>query len=203
VVLCGGVIWLFTRSEEISATVSAHEWERTIVVDEYQATAQEAWCDTMPSGAYNVRRSQEVRETRQIADGQDCSTVRRDNGDGTFSERQECTTRYRDEPVYDDYCRFTLDQWAEGRRVQTSGNALAPAPAWGNVQLNCANSSRLGCEREGNRTETYTVTFTNEGENYECNLPQTEWQGYAPNSQWSLDINPILNSANCDSLQQR
>lgn len=58
-----------------------------------------SWCDSMPRDAYSMSRAREVRSHNQIPDGQDCRTVRSDNGDGdgTYSTSQECSTRYRSE----------------------------------------------------------------------------------------------------------
>ena len=76
---------------------------------------------------------QEQRSTRRVPDGQECRTVRRDQGDGTFREERQCETKYRDEPVYDDKCTWSGQRWESDRTEEVSGG-LSDTPVWPDVR---------------------------------------------------------------------
>ncbi|HLA43810.1 MAG TPA: hypothetical protein VJZ27_10260, partial [Aggregatilineales bacterium] len=110
ITICVGIGALLFWTNESTVAVAGHSWEREIKIEEFQSLSKGDWCDAMPGDAYSVSRSERERSSRQVPDGEDCRTRRVDNGDGTFSERQECTTRYRSEPIYDDYCEYKVDR---------------------------------------------------------------------------------------------
>ncbi|MGJ3237622.1 MAG: zinc ribbon domain-containing protein [Anaerolineae bacterium] len=125
VLVFGALFTAFNLKKDVSVIASEHEWERVITVQEYDNFTARSWRDSPPVGdsVSMVPGScqREQRSTRRIADGQTCRTVRQDNGDGTFSERQECTTNYREEPVYDDMCSWRGMRWEFDRDARTSG----------------------------------------------------------------------------------
>ena len=124
------VIALLSWSRPTTATAVGHSWSREIEVEAYRTVQESGWCDSKPSSAYDVSKTEKERSTRKVADGEDCTTVRVDNRDGTFSEKEQCTTRYRDEPVYDDCCEYTVNRWMTARSVRAAGDDAAMAPAW-------------------------------------------------------------------------
>ena len=60
----------------------------------------------MPSDAYSVDRSRELRSHRKEAVVEVCSTQRKDQGNGTFREVESCRTKYKEIPVHDDRCTY-------------------------------------------------------------------------------------------------
>jgi hypothetical protein len=201
--VCGGLSYAIFTTRETGVRVVSHTWERKIDVEEYSAVSDNAWCDSMPGGAYNISRRNEIRDYRQIPDGETCRTRRIDNGDGTYRQREECETKYRSEPIYDDKCYYTIDRWVHDRTEVASGTSMSPAPFWPETNItSSAGCTRLGCEREGGRGETYTVTFKNtQGEDvYECDFNQEQWQSLSIESLWQMDVN-LLGIASCDTLR--
>ncbi|MEL6272951.1 MAG: zinc ribbon domain-containing protein [Chloroflexota bacterium] len=199
--LFGFVFWLTSQTQEQTVLVTGHAWEREIRVEEYQTVRDEDWDDQVPAAAYNERCTQRQRDTRRVADGQTCRTVRTDNGDGTFSEREECTTNYREEPVMDDFCTYDIDRWEYERSVTTEGDALSPAPQWGNLNLRECNTARLGCEREEGRNQRYSVTFRDEdGDTHTCTYPENQWASIGIETRWSMEIRQFVGGAVCSSL---
>lgn len=207
-VILGGIA-AFNFTETATVIVTDHQWERSISIDEYQNFTERNWRDTRPAGD-NVSIQlgscrEEQRSTRRIADGEDCRTVRRDQGDGTFRESQECTTRYREEPVYDDKCTWTGQRW-EHERTETASGDLDDTPSWPNINLNCEDTRRIGCERESGRDESYLVLFdhTENDKEYECGFPQAEWQSIPVESLWTAEIRVLAGGMIvCDSLARK
>ncbi|NWF70054.1 MAG: zinc ribbon domain-containing protein [Chloroflexi bacterium] len=199
--ICGGVLFLvfYTRSSDVYVT--GHHWEREIQIEQYTARSDSAWCDSMPGDAYSITRTREQRGSEQVPDGQDCRVQRVDNGDGTFSERQVCETRYRSEPVYDDRCYFTVDRWVYVRSVTADGDSVDDRLVWPNTGIG-SSCSRLGCEREGNRREEYVLQLRGSGDaRYECSVALDLWQRTRIEDTFRLQVN-LLGQPRCDSLQR-
>lgn len=197
------IILLFAWTAEKQLQAIGHTWQREIKIEVFGPKSESEWCDSMPADAYSVTRSREVRSYNEIPDGQDCRTRRVDNGDGTFTEKQECTTKYRKEPVYADKCRYTVNRWSYSRSATAAGRSLAEVPAWPQPQLRAAGTS-IGSEREGQRVETYTVHFADAaeaGKTLTCDLSEGSWRAVAVGSQWKADASVITGLLDCSTLQ--
>jgi hypothetical protein len=189
-------------TENVEVVVTRHDWVREIEIERMAARAESAWCDSMPGDAYGVSRSREQRGTREVADGEECDNVRRDNGDGTFSTSRECRTRYRSEPVYDDRCRYTVNRWGLERTAKSSGAGLIQERTW--PAFHVSGGSCMGCEREGQRREKLTVAMRGREDgarSWTCEIDDRRWRALG-DGQWTrIKVRVITGSAVCDSLQ--
>jgi len=199
IALLGLVASLFLTKRETSVEVTQRSWERSIAIERMSAVNDSAWCDALPSGAYSVSQSREVRSHRKIADGQDCTEKRVDMGDGTFSKRKECSTRYREEPVYDQRCHFRINRWQTARQVK-SDQLASPAPTWPGVGFLQGGGSGLGAEREGARRESYTLTLTAGDKHWTCDVPEAVWSRYQEGATVPLKVR-LTGGADCGSLR--
>lgn len=213
-------------TKTVAISVTGHTWQREVQIEDFNPRAKSEWCDMMPSDAYGVSRTQEVRSYKDVPDGETCTTRRVDNGDGTYSERQECTTNYRQEPVYDDKCHFTVDRWEYARSITAQGGSVAEAPYWPEVQLRQAGvapthnkgkrkgrkvaaptiavggNAAFGTEREGQRIETYKVHYLGaEQEQYTCDFPELGWRAIPVSSQWNGEASVITGILDCSTLR--
>ncbi len=201
VVVCGGIIAALTWQRAETAVVIGHQWQRVIEVESYSAVRDSTWQDQVPYDAYSMSCSQRQRTTRQVPDGEDCSVRRVDNGDGTFSERRECVTTYRDEPVYDDYCTYTVNRWVPSREVTASGRTLGDTPRWPTLTL--VPGSGLGAEREGGRDEEYVVLLRLSGDKTaECRVNQDAWQRAAVERTYEVSVGVITGQTDCSALER-
>lgn len=186
--------------KDVGVTVTQHSWEREIDVEVMKAVSDSAWCDAMPGDAYSISRSREQRSTRQIADGETCTTRNVDRGDGTFERKEECRTKYRDEPVYDDKCRFTVDRWRVDRTAKAHGLGTSPAPEWPPVQLS-RTGSLLGAERQGGRREKYSLALRGDDQKtYDCAVNLAKWSAVPDGHKKVIKIAVMTGSADCDAL---
>lgn len=187
-------------TKEVGVVTTGHAWERSIEIEDYNARRKGSWCDNVPSDAYNISETRKVRSHKQIPDGQECSTRRIDQGDGTYREQQECRTKYREEPVYDDYCNYLVNRWEYKRSVEVQGNNKQPY--WPRYQLTC-EGQRKGCEKESRRQETYILLLENieSKEQYECDVDKKRWENALLKSKWKLNVSGITGGARCSSLQ--
>lgn len=199
-VLSAGAVTYFTWTQEIPVTLDAHSWSRQVVIEDFRPRSDQSWCDAMPRDAYSVSRTSEVRSHKQVPDGQSCTTRRVDKGDGTYQNVKECRTKYRQVPIYDDHCRFTVDRWAYGRTMKANGQGKQPH--WPKVQLSC-QAQRIGCEREKRREATYRVRLINKdtAKQYRCEVPESLWRGSKVNTQWQMEIRQVGGGAICSSLK--
>ena len=194
------VIVLSLWKKDATVDVVAHRWKREIDVERFDAVRDDAWCSSMPSGAYNVSRHREVRTTKKIPDGEDCHDRNVDKGDGTFTVKKECTTKYREEPVYDDKCTFDVDRWHVVRTAKAEG-ATTPAPSWPDPRLASSSSGR-GAERAGVRREDYVVQLRDakSGKTHDCSFAEDKWRAFVDGSRHKMKVR-MIGAAVCDSLQ--
>jgi hypothetical protein len=196
-----GVIWAFSLTRNESVTVAGATWQRSIQVQRFQPVAGSAWCDSLPFGAYNVNSFQAQRSTRSVPDGQTCQVVRRDRGDGTFSQRRECSTRYRQEPIYDRRCNFVLNTWTNARVAAANGSGQTPAPFWPQNFLTNPGVC-LGCEREGARAQTLQLRIQrSRGDDVTCTVPEDVWQRSTVGTKLSVRVGRLVGDVRCDSIQ--
>jgi hypothetical protein len=198
----GTLFYFLGRTEEARVRVAGHAWKREIQVEQLGPVRDSSWCDQMPHDAYRVSHERAVRSHRQVPDGQDCHTRRSDQGDGTFRESRECTPRYREEPIYDDRCNYTVDRWHHERAVVASGQEVTPPPSWPATDL-VRQGNCLGCEREGGRSETYTVSLLDAktGKTRGCDFEEARWASLAPGSEWVVDVGMYVDYTECSSLR--
>lgn len=181
---------LLTRDS--TATVTAKRWERVIDIEAIRPVVESAWCDGVPGDAYSVRSHREQRSTRQVPDGESCTTHNIDRGDGTFERREECSPRYRDEPVYDERCDYTVNRYRRVRGEEASGDSTAPT--WPAVALGAG-------EREGKKRETYEVSVELPGKRQDrCSLTQERWESLVEGERYPVRVRVVGNGVDCSSL---
>lgn len=192
-VVCAGICFW---KKEAELTVSGHTWERSIAVEKLGTVTEEAWDDEVPKGARDVKCRTEDRGTEKVQDGETCETVRKDNGDGTFSKVEECKPKYKETATTDQRCSYTIEKWTTTRTDKKSGG-LSDTPAWPTVKL--AKS-----EREGERKENYVVQFkAADGESMSCSTSQQRWSSLPVGSRWTAEVGVVTDSVDCDSLKER
>jgi hypothetical protein len=181
--------------------VTAHTWQRSVAIERLGPSRESAWCSELPASASDVSRHRERHGSKKVPDGETCHAEKKDRGDGTFKEEQVCTPKYKDEPVYEDKCDYLLVKWSRLRQEVTEGKSVADSPHWPAVSLNRAGCSVPGCEREGTRSETYTVVLKDPaGEIYRCNVAPHAWSTFADGQHYSGKLIPLVGSLDCDSL---
>lgn len=196
-VLFCAVAMLWTRAE--TATITSHTWARTIAVEEVQATRGESWCTETPSKAYDVRESRKEKETKKVADGETCTTKNVDNGDGSFRQEEVCSPRYRDEPVYAQWCNYTIDKWAEITPLHAKGSGLSPE--WPAVNINTCILEARGCQREGSRSQTYSLVLKDaSGGSHTCEVPEKKWRALTDGTSLEVKKRVIGGGLDCSSL---
>ena len=190
---CVSMFW----KTEAPMAVSAHSWERTVEVETFKTVNESDWCSKVPSKGKVTKKKSKQNGSKQIPDGQDCKTVRQDKGDGTFTEKEECTTKYRDEPIYDDWCDYDIDKWVV-TDTKKSGGALDDKRSWPSV------SEKKNKVREGSKNERYTVTRQDgEGDTHTCDFPEKQWSSMAVGSQWVGEVSVVTGGLTCSSLTAR
>jgi len=167
-------------------------WERRIDVQQQSAVSESDWCASMPGGAFQITRSRRDRSTRS-ADGEDCTTARIDQRDGTFREERRCTTRYRDETRAEEWCEYQVIRWVSGRPAVASG-PVGTEPAWPSV--------RAGVQREGERQASFMVQLSVEGRGKECSVDEAVWRRLRPKQDLPIRVSREDGSPLCDSIGQ-
>lgn len=209
--LVGLGIWLFAPRESL-ATISGKSWERSLRVEAYGPQQAQDWAASVPAEAYDrqcrtaVRsyvpvqvgtRTEQQQQCQRVAVGEEqyeCGVV--DLGNGRF-EQQMCTrTLYEDQcewvavevpvyvqqPIYDNYCTYTVDRWAYVR-TETAGERDTE-PYWPAVEY--AQNER---EQEGGRQENYIVYIVDANERtWEYVTDLATWQQFSRGQQVALKV---------------
>lgn len=194
------LVLAFFWKKEAGLVVAERSWLREIDVEQFGPVRQSAWCEQLPPGARLLDRSRAERRKEKVQDGEDCQQRKIDQGDGTFREQTECKPRYVDKPVYADRCRYELDEWVVSRTERAAGTIDA-TPTWPEPTLGAA-CTQVGCEREGERRETYLVRFSVPGETNtaECEYEEARWRSLQPGPTYSAKLSVVGGRVDCDSV---
>jgi hypothetical protein len=183
--------------------VTGQTWQRSIAVERFDVGRKTAWCDQAPSGARELSRHKEQRGTTKVPDGETCQTRKKDLGNGTFKEVRECQPKYRSDPVMSDRCDFEVTEWRTSRTLDAKGASASDPPRWPAVALSRPGTC-VGCEREGARTETYTVKFASpkKGDTSQpsCDVPQARWAAFSKGTKWKGKVGVLTDTVDCGAL---
>lgn len=199
-----GLVMLLGWTETVTMQVESSEWVRKIEIEKFGPVEHSDWCDELPSGARVKSRSREVRSSEKVADGETCRTVRSDNGDGTYSESESCTTKYETKDVYDSRCDYEVDEWSRARTLELRGPG-GKELAWPAVSLARAGDC-AGCEREGARSELYRVKLAGVdagGERHEetCEVPRGHYDRMTVGSKWKVPVGSATGMVFCTMIE--
>ena len=205
VVVVFGLVCLIGGSctKESIVQVKGHSWKQSINVEEYAQVKENSWKDELPTKAENVSCTEKERSTKKIPDGEDCKTVKQDKGDGSFIEKQECTPKYKEIPVMDQYCTYRIEKWTAVSPLTSSGTDLNPYPPKGNIK-ECSITT-VGCQKKGSKSETYTVQFQSTedaGKSYSCDFAQEVWKTYTVGTKFDAQVS-LLGALDCASLKEK
>jgi hypothetical protein len=187
--------WRCIRTQDAQVTVAGHHWARSIAIEEFNERQEEAWRNEVPAEASFPVCHDRQRSTRKVEDGEECHTERRDKKDGTFEQVKKCTPKYRQEPVMDSYCRFTVRRWKAVDEVKASGTGLSPA--WPTSAPPGDTPATLGAKRQGKRTETLTLDF---GDHGRCDVSDAVWRKYTDGQRLKVEVRASSGDVACSSL---
>jgi hypothetical protein len=194
--LAVGIWWLFVRKHDAVVTVTAHRWQRAIAVEQFGPHQQSAWRDQVPPNAQLPICQLRDRSSRQVQDGEDCRSERKDKKDGTFEQVKKCTPKTKSVPIQDQWCTFTVESWSQVDEVKASGSGLEPTwPAQGLPPHDAPPTP--GARREGPRRETLTVDFGAAGA---CDVDDPTWRRYADGQKLTVEIRSRSDEVVCSSL---
>jgi hypothetical protein len=193
--LIGFLIWFFLiRTRDATMTVTAHRWERVITIEKFGDYEEEAWRDKMPSDAGFPTCTRRQRSTRQVPDGETCTTERVDKKDGTFEQVQRCKPKYRSEGIDDDWCRFRVQRWKRVDAVRATGSGMQPA--WPENVPPIDVPQVIGATRSKDRTETFTLDFGDQS----CAVGASTWRKYKDGQKVKLEVRATTGKIVCNSL---
>ncbi len=182
IVGCVVLLVMLLRTDDLTATVTDVQWERSVVVEAFGPVTASAWWDEVPEDAEGTRCSLAYRYTSeepQVNATEVCGEPYVvDTGTGVGEVVQDCTYE-----VYDNYCEFTAMAWVAVETVTETGRDLAPA--WPALSL-------LPDQREGGRNEVYVINFRDGSDTYRYTTSNLQDFLQAEiGSQWVLQINQL------------
>lgn len=199
------VVLLFAflfSTKDYEATVTSVAWEREISIESFDKHHESGW--TKDPDAYNVSSYSKVRyhrdvyrtETRTVTEYE---TRYRDNGNGSSSSYTVPITKTiteqvydHSEPVYDTWYEYDVDRWTYQRKVTASGTDKDPY--WPEYTLTDVEG-QYGDEREGKRTEKYSVSFqvkiNDKVKVFSRSADFAVWQSYVIGEVYKIKVNRL------------
>jgi hypothetical protein len=154
-------------------------WQRLIQIQEQREVTRETWKDEVPAGSQVLSCQQEFRKKQDnpAPNAKEvCATAYVDKGNGAAEVVETCYYE-----VYDDYCKYSAQEWQNVDQATAQGADLSPA--WPQVDL-------TNGQREGDREENYTVYFeTSAGVKEYKPADEASFVQFQPGSQWTLSVN--------------
>ncbi|MCB9076689.1 MAG: zinc ribbon domain-containing protein [Anaerolineaceae bacterium] len=171
---------LSSRTEDITGTVEDVAWTRTVVIEGLVPVERETWRDNIPVEGVVLGCTQEIRGTQSEPapnSREVCGTPYTvDTGSGFGQVVQDC--QYQ---VYDDYCRYSINEWRAIDEAVLRGNNFSPQ--WPALSLRPD-------QRQGHRDETYRIVFSTSEGTYEYVVRDpAAFQRFQNGSQWILEVN--------------
>jgi hypothetical protein len=184
--LCGlvALVYYLTRpAAAVTGVVIASNWQRAIPIEALVPVEHLGWQDEIPAEAELGACTQELRsvENEPVPESVEvCGTPYTvDTGTGIGEVVQDC--QYE---VYDDYCRYTVDEWQVVDQAVASGEGFNPQ--WPVMAL------QAGQRALEQRQETYTLVFEADGERYTFNTSDFAlWQQAQSDEEWQLTFNRL------------
>jgi ribosomal protein L40E len=178
-VVCGLLLF---RTSDTSAAVKGVLWQRAIEIMEERPVEHETWRDQIPSGVDVGSCELKVRGTQnEPAPNSEkiCGTPYTvDTGSGVGKVVQDCQYQVKDE-----WCAYTQLEWTVVDSVVTKGSDANAA--WPVVNLRAD-------QREGERQETYVVSFSSDGKEYQLTVASAkDLAKYVVGSRWKLKVNAL------------
>jgi hypothetical protein len=183
-VILGCIILLIMllRTDDVTATVSDLQWERSVAIEAYTNVTDSDWRDQVPANAEVTSCSMIYRFTSaqpQVNATEVCGEPYvEDTGTGLGEVVQDCEYE-----VYDDYCEYTMMAWVAVGTVTETGRDQSPF--WPELNLEPD-------QREGDRNESYTIVFRDDGDSYRYTMTDARLFSRAElGSRWTLQINQL------------
>jgi ribosomal protein L40E len=178
-IICG---LLFFRTSDTSAAVQGVLWQRAIEIMEERPVEYATWRDQVPTAATLGACQLKVRGTQnEPAPNAEkiCGTPYTvDTGTGVGKVVQDCAYE-----VQDDWCAYTQLEWTVVDTAEVQGTDFNPQ--WPALKL-------AADQREGNRTEAYTVIFVSDGKEYRMTIASaSDLAKYVAGSKWKLQVNAL------------
>jgi ribosomal protein L40E len=183
---------LLLGKKELTGTVQALAWERSIGIEAFGPVEEEGWKDEIPSGATLGSCSEKLHHTQNDPEAgavEVCGTPYTvDTGTGHGEVVQDCEYE-----IYAEWCTYTVNEWAEVDRITISGSDANPY--WPSVTLATG-------QREGSHTQQYEVVFATPDRTYTYTIEDVaDFQQFLPGSEWLLTVNTFGSVVSVEAAQ--
>ena len=193
-----GLIILFSMTESKKVHVTQHSWNRSIELERYKTVQEEDWKSGLSSSAKIIHCRSKEKSTEKVPDGEKCETVKKDNGDGTYNENEQCHTIYKDVPVYADWCTYEQEKWVVFDTEKSTNTGLQPT--WPTIHIQKCSITAINCEREGNRSEEYIVHMEDENsEKHTCSFEEDIWKQIKDGDTRTMEFGSVTGNIDCSS----
>jgi len=196
IVLVIVLIWFFfIRKKDATLAVTGHRWERIVALEKYGDWEDEAWKNEMPSNATGPSCVKKERSQKKVEDGEECHEEKVDKKDGTFEKVNKCKTKYKMEPVEDDWCTFKVKKWKKFDEAKAAGTGMTAT--WPPNVPAADSPAADGAIRAGEKKEKNILEFGKKGS---CDVENAKWTKYKDGDKVKLEVRARSGELVCDSF---
>jgi hypothetical protein len=193
------LIWFFfIRTKSAQVEVTAHRWQRSIAIEEFKEIQESAWQNEAAKDGTGMKCIRKERSSKQVPDGEECHIEKVDKKDGTFEQMNVCKTKYRKEPVNDDWCTYTVRRWKKVDDLIEKGDGMNPV--WPANAPPADNLPMLGQKRSGAKTEKHIVDFGKKGS---CEVSEAMWKKLSDGQKVKIEVRARSGDLVCDTIKPK
>ncbi len=153
--------------------------------------------ETVTVQSHSWKRTIGVERLEVVTDSDWCTDV--PPSAKILSRRSREKHRRQQRTTYADWCEFEAEAWRSARNLELDGLGTAPDPVW--PAQDFVPCDQLACEREGRRTESYTVGYARADKSTNnCNLDQVSWGSVADQAPATLSFGYLTGMPVCSTL---
>lgn len=192
VAACIGLFIFLNQTDDVQGQVSERTWERSLIIMGMAPVEREDWWDEIPGRAEVGACRPEQRYTSDVPQPNSrevCGTPYTiDTGSGFGEVVQDCEYL-----VFEDRCQYTVMELQPINTLIERGSGESPQWPVANLEPD---------QEEGERDETYRITFSADGETYTYVTSNLEmYRRLAPGSRWTLKVNPLGGITDVEPVQ--
>lgn len=123
--------------------------------------------------------------------------------DAEFLSCRNLNRQTDDGTVRASYCDYKVNYWQSDDQAVASGDSLAEEPYWPTPTVKTCEEVQLGCQREGARSETYTLRLIDpvEDKQHSCNVIYPVWQTSPQGTEVEVKFGNVLRDSHCKQMK--
>lgn len=189
------LVYRSCRTKEATMKVTEHRWERGVTAERFGEQNGESLEEEVPADAKRVTCRAAKHPTKTVQDGEDCTEVKEDKGDGTFEVVKKCKPRMVAADAK--LCTYVVERWKPIDPVVTKGTGMTPVDPAEKDLPPAEAPSTINATRRREKIAKYTLVFGKQS----CDVSEAVWRKYADGQDVKLKVRAASGAIVCGDLE--